>query len=94
MMTGVGRKRHARLRQILYAGIIKKGFIKEYPSINGYFVQSLRYAQVLLLEILQYIPLVKIFSCVDNELPGTHSAGVGLSTRRGVKPNISFLDGH
>jgi hypothetical protein len=55
------------------------------PSINGYFVQSLRYAQILILEILQYIhpkgtyfvaPPVKIFACLD------------------IEQNISFLDGH
>ena len=59
--------------------------ISECPSINGYFVQSRRYAQILILEILLYIhpkgtyfvaPPVKIFACLD------------------LEQNISFLDGH
>ena len=29
----------------------------------------------------------------DLELPGTHSAGVGLNTRQGVKSNTSYPDG-
>ena len=35
------------------------------PSINGYFCQSQRYAQILFLEILSYIPAAKIFACLD-----------------------------
>ena len=34
---------------------------------NGYFVQSLRYAQILILEILLYITAVRIFACLDLE---------------------------
>jgi hypothetical protein len=37
------------------------------PSINVYFGQSLRYAQILILEILPYIPVVKIFAGLDLE---------------------------
>jgi hypothetical protein len=33
------------------------------PSRNGYFTQSLRYAQILILEIFLYIPAVQIFAC-------------------------------
>ena len=34
-------------------------------SENGYFSQSLRQAQILILEIYQYIPAVKIFAFLD-----------------------------
>jgi hypothetical protein len=37
------------------------------PSINGYFVQSLRHTQILILEIFQYIPVVKIIAFLDLE---------------------------
>ena len=66
-MTGIGQKRHVRPRQILCVNITRKDFIKECPSRNGYFVQSLRYAQILILEIFLYIPVVKIFPCLDLE---------------------------
>jgi hypothetical protein len=39
----------------------------ECPSINGYFSQSLGYVQILILEILAYIPAVKIFACLGLE---------------------------
>ena len=35
------------------------------PSINGYFVRYRRCAQILILEICQYIPPVKIFAHLD-----------------------------
>ena len=41
--------------------------LSECPSINGYFIQSRRYAQILILKIFQYIPAVKIFACLDLE---------------------------
>ena len=34
------------------------------PERNVYFAQSLRYAQIVILEILSYIPVVKIFACL------------------------------
>jgi hypothetical protein len=37
------------------------------PSTNGSFAQSLRLAQILILEILQCIPVVKIFAFLDLE---------------------------
>ena len=37
------------------------------PSINGYFIRYLRYAQILILKIYPYIPAVKIFACLDLE---------------------------
>ena len=61
------------------------------------FAQSLRQAQILILEILQYIhPKGTYFVApvVNPALGGTRSEGVGLSTRQGVKSNILFLDGH
>ena len=36
-------------------------------SENGYFPQSLRQAQIVILEILKYIPVVKIFAFLDLE---------------------------
>lgn len=35
------------------------------PSIYGYFVRYLRCAQILILKICLYIPVVKIFSRLD-----------------------------
>jgi len=45
------------------------GFNKDnqYPSINGYFAQSLRHAQIVFLEILQCISVVTIFAFLDLE---------------------------
>ena len=37
------------------------------PSTNGHFIQSLSYAQILILEISLYIPAVKIFAYLDLE---------------------------
>ena len=34
---------------------------------NGYFPQSLRQAQIIILEILKYIPVVIIFAFLDLE---------------------------
>ncbi|MBW2016628.1 MAG: hypothetical protein JRH13_12200 [Deltaproteobacteria bacterium] len=45
----------------------KTGFMSSCPSINGQFPQSLRQAQILILEILQCIPAVKIFAFLDLE---------------------------
>ncbi len=41
--------------------------VSKCPSINGYFVRSRRYAQILVLEIPQCIPVAKIFACLDLE---------------------------
>jgi hypothetical protein len=38
---------------------------KQCPSINGYFSQSLRRIRILILEIRQYIPVVKILIFLD-----------------------------
>jgi hypothetical protein len=37
----------------------------ECPSINGYFPQSLRQIRILILEILQWFPVVKILIFLD-----------------------------
>ena len=47
--------------------LIGSGSSRSCPSRNGYFVQSLRYAQILILEIFLYITAVKIFACLDLE---------------------------
>jgi hypothetical protein len=56
----------------IYLSILKQAFISlgEYfmrLSENGYFSQSLRQAQIIILEILQCIPVVIIFSFLDLE---------------------------
>jgi hypothetical protein len=53
------------------------------PSENGRFSQSLRQAQILILEILQCIPVVKIFAFPRTKL---------RDLRLDLEKNISFSD--
>ena len=41
--------------------------VNSFSSRNGYFVRFLRQAQILILEILSYIPAVKIFAFLELE---------------------------
>ena len=45
--------------------------VNKCPFINGPFAQSLRQTQILILEILQCIPVVKIFAFLDLERNGS-----------------------
>jgi hypothetical protein len=53
-----------------------------------------RQIRILILEILQCIPVVKILIFLDLAKPGTRPNGVGLSAAWLPKKTISFLGGH
>ncbi len=66
---------HRKLNRVLRSRDVKtfKAHIASHPgqarrlSENGYFSQSLRQAQIIILEILQCIPVVIIFAFLDLE---------------------------
>ena len=62
--------------------------LRECPSINGYFPQSLRQIRILILEILQCIPVVNPDDI--GHLPPLKVRDFRLELAK----TISFLDGH
>jgi hypothetical protein len=56
-------------------------------SENGYFPQSLRQAQIIILEILQCIPVVIIFAFLDLEKKFSFSDSLLVKMHHGKKIN-------